>query len=275
MVKHSKSPPLPASAEMDAGSSDLTGWTDPAARMRRALRDNELELFAQPIISLAPGTPTIMAEVFVRLREEEEMLLPPGEFFPVMEHYGMLPELDRWVVTHALEYLAQSGKDKYANLSLNVSGPTLGDPEFGPFIAAGLVRHAVAPATLCFEIDEIDTITRPEAAAQFAATARRIGCRVLLDGFGQRSVTFNALTDLKPHFVKADGVIVRKILDSEKALTKLMAILRFSRVNGIATIAECIESPEVLAKVKELGIGHAQGFGIARPQPIERAAQAS
>ena len=261
--------PRSAAGETPA-SSELTGWLDPAARMHAALERDELELFAQSIAALAPGERTSMAEVLVRLREEEEKLLPPGDFLPVFEHFGMMPELDRWVVRHALSHLARRSKRKYTCLSVNLSAQTLEDPDFAPFVAAELVRSRVDPNALCFEIDEVDTLTKTEQAAQFSEAARRIGCKVLIDGFGLRSVTFQALVKLKPQFVKVDGIIVRRILTNPEALNKLTVIQRFCRINGAALIAECVEDGQVLARLIEIGVGMAQGFGIAIPRPIER-----
>ena len=87
--------------------SELAGWSDPVQRLRGAIDNNEFELYCQPILQLAGSEGYPMAEVLVRLREEERALLPPGDFLPVFEHYRMMPQLDRWVVRHAARHLAQ------------------------------------------------------------------------------------------------------------------------------------------------------------------------
>ena len=204
-------PPAPPPYELGEASRDLTGWDDAPARLRSALANDELQLFAQPILSLAGSNEFPLAETLVRLREEEQKLLPPGEFLPAFEHYGLLPDLDRWVVHNVIDCVAR-GATRIPALTVNVSGQTLEDAEFLAFVAGELIRRDVDPGALCFEIDEVDTLTRLELAAKFAATSRRIGCRVLIDSFGRRSVTFNALTALQASFVKVDGSIVRRIL---------------------------------------------------------------
>src|SRR5687767_11775166 len=115
---------------------DLAGWSDPAARLREALDKNEFTLFCQPIAALSPtdGERFPMAEVLVRMREEEAALLPPGEFLPVFEHYGMMPQLDRWVVRHVVRHLA--GGSRIRRFTVNVSGQTLQDGAFPGFVAA-------------------------------------------------------------------------------------------------------------------------------------------
>ncbi|MBI3375530.1 MAG: EAL domain-containing protein [Betaproteobacteria bacterium] len=262
------SPSATQLSEFDEASSDLTGWDDPAERLRAALADDELQLFGQPILSLAGVNEFHLAETLVRLREEEQKLLPPGEFLPAFEHYGLLPDLDRWVVRNVIDCVAR-GATAMHSLTVNVSGQTLEDAEFLPFVAGELIRRDIDPSRLCFEIDEVDTLTRLEVAAKFAAIARRIGCQVLIDSFGRRSVTFNALTALQASFVKVDGSIVRRILTTPGAANKLSAIVRVARVMKIDVIAECVESDEILARLRSLGVNHAQGFGIALPRPIE------
>src|SRR5438132_12474598 len=108
--------------------SQLTGWTDPAAHLRQALEKDEFALFCQPVLTLQGAERYPFGEVLVRMREEEQALLPPGEFLPVFEHYRMMPQLDRWVLRNAAKHLA--GGSKFSRLSINLSGQTAEDPEF-------------------------------------------------------------------------------------------------------------------------------------------------
>lgn len=264
-----RSPPALPPVDPDEMSSELTGWDDPAARLRSALSNDELQVFAQPILRLSGANDFPMAETLVRLREEEQKMLPPGEFLPAFEHCRLMPELDRWMVRNVIANLSRSA-GKAMTLTVNVSGQTIEDTDFLPDVASELVRRDVGANTLCFEIDEVDTLARPEACAKFAAMSRRIGCRVLIDSFGRRSVTFNALTALQANFVKIDGSIVRRILTTPSAANKVSAIVRVGSVMHIEVIAECVESPDILDKLRGLGVGYAQGFGIALPRPVER-----
>lgn len=251
---------------------ELAGWRDPAARLRQALARDELQLYCQPILSLRPPGAFAMAEALVRLREEEALLLPPGDFLPAFEHYRMMGELDRWVVRHAVRWLAQPPAGGVPRLSINVSGQSLEDAAFPAFVAHELQALRVAPPSLLFEVDEPDTLSRPETAARFAHAVKQAGCKVLIDGFGQRSVSFVALKTLRADFVKVDGCIVRALLRSEVARQKLKAVVRVGATLGVEVIAECVEEPEILAHLRGLGVGYAQGFGIARPAPIDRSA---
>ena len=247
--------------------SELTGWADPVERLKGAIEKNEFELYCQPILQFAGEHRYPMAEVLVRLREEERALLPPGEFLPVFEHYRMMPHLDRWVVRHTLQRLEQGAK--IPSFTVNVSTQTIEDPDFPRFVAAQLNHSGVHASRLLFEIDEGDALARPEATERFATAMKAIGTPLLLDGFGRRAVSFAPVQALGVQFVKVDGRITRKILESDTARNKLNAILRVGERLRFGVVAECVEDQDVLLRLKAMGASHAQGFGIYQPHPID------
>lgn len=247
----------------------LTGWSDPAAHLREALQRDELQLYCQPMLTLQSGRFEI-AEVLVRLRAEEEALLPPGEFLPVFEHFGMMPDLDRWVARHVIAHIA--GGSRIQRYSINVAEQTLADPDFPGFIADELKRTGVPPAALLFEIGESEVLSKPSVAEGFAAALKALGCAPVIDGFARRSVSFAPLKTLRVDFIKVDGSIVRNILKSAGALAKLNAVVRVGEVIGVGVIAECVEEQDILLRLKALGVGYAQGFGIDQPLAIEKLA---
>lgn len=251
-------------ARMD---SEFAGWDDPVLRLGTALENDEFTLFCQPVRALKSGETFPFAEVLIRFREEESALLPPGEFFPIFEHYGMMPQLDRWVVRTAISRLARGVK--LPCFSVNLASQTLEDPTFPGDVANLLSSAGVEGKALIFEIDESDTLLRPEAAEDFAREIRKVGAAILIDGFGQRSVSFNAIKTLRPDFVKVDGSIVRKILSNPSAETKLRAVLRVGEVIRMGVIAECVEEQDILARLVALGVGYAQGFGVYQPLPVD------
>ncbi len=245
---------------------DLTGWDDPAARLADALRKDELALFCQPILALAGGSYPL-AEVLVRLREEESALLPPGEFLPVFEHYRMMPQLDRWVVRKVVERLARGSK--VPRFSVNLSGQTLADSQFPGFVATLLATVPVPAAALLFEIDESDLLASPAATAAFCAAAKALGAGIMIDSFGRRAASFSPLKSLRADFIKVDGSLTRRVLSSEGCAKKIQAIVRFSDAMGVGVVAECVEEQDILLRLKAFGVTHAQGFGVYRPHPID------
>jgi EAL domain-containing protein (putative c-di-GMP-specific phosphodiesterase class I) len=253
---------------------ELLGWENPAARLREALDYDHFRLYGQTVVALAaeaaapaPHGSVAFAEVLLRLREEEKRMLPPGDFLPAFEHYKMMAELDRWVVRNALRRLAQGGRLK--KLSVNASAQTIEEPGFAPFVAMQLRLAGLEPAALLVEIDEADALDRRAAAERFAAEVKGIGCQVVLDGFARRAVSFEPLKGLLADYVKVDGTIIRNILRSANAQTKLKAIVRVGQATGIGVIAECVEDDAVKAGLQQLGVAYAQGFGMGKPAPLD------
>lgn len=263
----SRTPPIDAEflAQMDGA---FTGWDDPVQRLRTALAADELQLFVQPIAKLGENR-FVMAEVLVRLREEETKMLPPGEFLPVFEQFGMLPELERWVVSRLVRRIAGRSLAGLQQFNINVAGVTLQDRDFAGHVAQTLRQFGVPAHALCFEIDEADVLGRLTAAARFGAAVRALGCRVAIDGFGRRAATFAPLKTLRVDFIKVDGSITRRFLTSDTALNKLRTIVRVAQTINVGVIAEFVENVDVLVRLYKLGVGYAQGFGVARPTPIE------
>jgi EAL domain-containing protein (putative c-di-GMP-specific phosphodiesterase class I) len=255
---------------LDSMDRELAGWSDPAARLKQALEKDEFALFCQPIAALNSTPRFTMGEVLVRLREEEKALLPPGEFLPVFEHHGMMPQLDRWVVRHTVARLARGSR--LPRFSINVSSQTLHDATFPAFVAEVTKAAGVAAGALIFEIDESDVLGRLEAAARFGAAVRKAGCAVAIDGFGRRAASFAPLKSLRVDFLKVDGSIVRRVLTHDAARAKLGAIVRVGETLGIGLVAECVEEQDVMLRLKAMGVGYAQGFGVYQPQPIDSVA---
>ncbi len=247
-------------------NQDFMGWDDPPERLLRALERDELVLYAQPIVALRAEQTFPMAEVLVRLQDDDAIFLPPGGFLPLFEHFRLLPQLDRWVVRQSVARLARS--PRVARLCINISTQTLSDLEFVPELVSELTRSKVSPASLVIEISEHDVLERPDVVNAFFASLRAAGCQLAIDGFGRRSVSLSALTTMRPDFVKVDGGIVRSLHLGQSSRKKLGAMVNLAKAVGFELIAEGVETQETLAHLREAGVDYAQGFGIQVPAPI-------
>ena len=248
----------------------LAGWARPEARLRDSFEQGAFTLYCQPILAVAEPSVEArypMGEVLVRMREEEEAMLPPGEFLPVLEHYGLMPLLDRWVVSRLAKHLARGSR--LSCVTMNVSSQTLSDEEFPQHVAAELKAAQLPAGAVVFEIEESDLLAHEDLVTRFVGAMKRAGAGALIDGFGRKSVSFTPLKTVGANFVKVDGSIIRKLMKSEVARTKLNAILRVGQAIDVKVIAECVEEQDVLARLKSLGVGYAQGFGIIQPQPLD------
>lgn len=246
---------------------ELTGWKDPPARLLKALQNDELVLFAQPIVAIDDRRSIPMAEVLIRMREEEDALLPPGMFLSVFEYCGMLHELDRWVARQAVRRLAKGSR--VPCLSINVSAQTLGDREFVRDVTAELTRAGLPVHSIAFEISEEAMVSLPASAKEFAAAARSSGFPLILDSFGSDAASLAPLIALNVNYVKIDGVIVRSLDKSPMARKKLGAVIQVGRLTGVQLIGECVETDTALAHLQAEGVRYAQGFGIGAPAPID------
>lgn len=251
-------------------TEDILGWSDPRARLQKALNNDDFLLYSQRIIAIADyPEDQYCLEILLRLREEEDNMLPPGGFFPVAEALGMLEDIDRWVVRRTVTWCAESAKTNNVPMCcINLSSDALLNPDFAVFVRAQLKQHKVHGSRLCFEITEPDVIAHPEAARKFIRALKPQGCQFTLDNFGSVKVSFAHIKDLPIDYLKVDGSIIQNIRTSTGDFARAQAISLTCQRLGIRAIAQSVESKSVLARLREIGFDHAQGFGISHPEPI-------
>ena len=253
-------------------SEQVSGQKD-ANRIIAAIEKGDFHLFCQLItpLSASPGA-TGHYEILVRLAEEEEGMMPPGAFFPLAEKYGLMPQLDRWVVQHVTEWVAlqhpQGWPQDGSIFFINVSAATVTDPGFPEFLQLTLLEYGVAGAALCFEVTGTELSSRSADVAEFARQVRQCGCRVAVCGFGREQILFDLIRGFQVDFLKIDGSIVLNLLRDPLYLARVTAIDRVAKKIGVRTIAELVEDEETIARLKEIGIDFAQGFGISKPGPL-------
>lgn len=256
-------------------SEQISGQQDEGKQILSAIEKGEFSLFCQLITPLAAGQGIAMHyEILLRLIEEEENMMPPGAFFPLAEKHGLMPHLDRWVVRHVMEHVSHQSSQvvqpKGSMYFINMSLATISDQEFPEFLIQALSEYGVPGSTLCFEIPNSELASRSEEMSVFARRVRQCGCSVALCGFGRDRVTFDQIQGIHVDFLKIDGSVILDILHDPVKLAKIIAINRVAKKIGIKTVAELVESEDTIAKLRELGIDFAQGFGISRPQPLDK-----
>lgn len=259
---------------VDAYSEQITAQHD-ANLIREAIEHGEFSLLCQLITPLsADSGGDGHYEILVRLMEEEEGMIPPGMFFPLAEKHGLMPHLDRWVVQHIADWVAHENPRTEGPESsmyfINVSGATIADRGFPEFLQLTLLEYGVPGSALCFEIPDSELALRTGEVAEFARQVRHYGCRVALSGFGRDQVLFDLIRGFQVEFLKIDGSIILDILRDPVKLAKVTAINRVAKKIGVKTIAELVEDDETIAKLREIGIDFAQGFGISRPRPMTK-----
>ena len=259
---------------------EITGWDDPKAKLTRALAEDKFLLLEQEIrpLDLAMADRP-MYEVLLRLQEEEDHLLPPGGFLPEAERFGMLEELDRWVVRHLITLcLARKKSDPPWQLPLycvNLSASAVRSPGFARFVQAQIEARGFDGRALGFEIGEFELISLAPDVRRLIAMLKPFGCRFTIDAFGSVKGSFAALDGVAADFIKIDGVIVQNLLRDPAQMARARAIRETCCKAGHRTIAEFVENDETLAALRRIGVDYVEGFGVARPQRMRRVTPAA
>jgi len=234
-----------------------------------ALERDEFTLYWQAIAPTGRRAREVSChEVLLRMNEEEEMHLPPGAFLPLAEELGLLPELDRWVIRHVLAFAAGKNRKAGAAYFVNLSAPTILDPEFAPFVRDCLKAARVPDHTLCFELPEPDLLANPAAYREFVAALDGTGCRFAVSGVGRTPLSVRLFKELRVDFLKIDSGLVLAMLNGAQGLARVKAINIAAHAAGLRTIAECVESDAARASLESADTDFVQGFGIQRPRPM-------
>lgn len=245
-----------------------------AARLVEALEGGQFALLCQPIVPVSSGqVDHKFLELFVRFREEEDKLIPPGSFFDVLEHSHLLPTLDRWVVGDALGWV-RSRLDAMPNwhvprLSINLAGDTVRDSEFPIFVREHLKVWRIPAEKLCFELVADDANKLSSEARRAASTLKSLGCSTVISGYSGGAAAAKQCQDAGIRFVKLDRATVWSAQKDQAALARLIEINNACQSRGLHTIAEFVEDASMLALLRRVGVNYAQGFGIAVPVPLK------
>lgn len=231
-------------------------------RIRDAIDEDRLVLYSQPIVSLTGGRSS--EELLLRMIGRDGEIIQPGSFLPVAEKYGLITEIDRWVVTEAIRIAASSPRV----IEVNLSAQSVGASDLLPLIEHQIREHGVDPANLVFEITETALMRDLTAGAAFAHALAEIGCGLALDDFGTGYGSFTYLKSLPLSYLKIDIEFVRDLVTTPANRHVVQAIVSLAKAFGLQTIAEGIESEETLTLLRALGVDFGQGFHLGRPAPI-------
>ncbi len=234
-----------------------------------ALNNDRLFLMSQPIISVTNGGKDVHHyEVLSRILDVKDNIIPPNEFIRVAERYGMIAGVDRFVIKKAFQYHMQAYSDSDVVISINLSGNTISDPYILDFIKRELEKTKLDPSNVCFEITETAAISSITKAINVITELKEIGVKFALDDFGSGLSSFGYLKDLPVDFLKIDGAFVKNMVKNEKDRAIVRSINEVAKVMGMQTIAEFVESDEILDILKDIGIDYAQGYGIGKPERV-------
>jgi EAL domain-containing protein (putative c-di-GMP-specific phosphodiesterase class I) len=239
-------------------------WTQ---RIRQALEDDLFVLYCQPILDLTTNRIS-QHELLLRMPGENDELILPAAFLYTAERFGFIRAVDRWVLGRAIRLLAERRDGRSLRLEVNVSGPSVTDPDLPAFIEQELDATSIDPANLILEVTETAAIANMAQAKRFVARLTDIGCGFALDDFGAGFGSFYYLKHLPFDYLKIDGEFIRGLAASTTDQLILKSIVEMAEALGKQTIAEYVGDQESIRLLREQHVDYAQGYHIARPRPL-------
>src|SRR4051794_14144597 len=235
--------------------------------IRDALDNDNFVLFCQPVFSLQSERIT-QYELLLRLRDADGRMVRPFGFLEPADRYGLMAEIDRWVVSHALDLLAADSTGDL-RLELNIAGQSLGDYELTSLIEQQIAMTDLDPGRLILEVSENVAAANLEDCQRLAKRLRGLGIGFALDDFGSTFASFRHLRDLPVNYLKIDGDLVVTVTESRTGQLTIKSLVELAKGLGAETIAEYVSDDQTLEFLREQGVGYAQGYRIGRPRPIE------
>jgi diguanylate cyclase (GGDEF)-like protein/PAS domain S-box-containing protein len=244
-----------------------------AARINNALEENRFELFRQTIQPLQAEEEGAHYEILLRMRDESGGIISPGLFIEAAERYGITPKIDRWVIRSAFRWLVSEAdeRERLSLCSINLSGQSLGDEKFLPFVVDQFQMSGLDATKICFEITETAAIASYSQANRFINALKELGCKFALDDFGTGLSSFGYLKHFPVDFLKIDGSFVKEILHDPIDREMVRSINEIGHLTGKQTIAEFAENEEIITMLRGMGIDYAQGYGVSEPKRVTRA----
>ncbi|MCO6414047.1 MAG: EAL domain-containing protein [Thiogranum sp.] len=262
----------------DQEIAERRGEMDWVSEIRDAFEQQRFYLLCQPIVSLSEADRGIPGhyELLLRMRDSMGREILPMAFLPAAERYDLMAEIDNWVVRSAMGYIARSDTLPGNCIFLvNVSGKSLAAPEFVDFLETQVRDNGVPEQRICFEVSEASAISNLRTLGDSIKRLRQLGCRIALDDFGSSLSSFGYLKNMQIDYIKIDGGLVRDMQSDRIDAALVEAINEIAHVVGVQTIAEFVETEEILHALCRLGVDYAQGHCIALPRPIEELFQAN
>lgn len=241
-----------------------------AHRLVQALDQNRFVLYWQQIHPLAGESVVHFGEVLLRMIDDDGQIIAPGGFLPAAERFHMMTRIDRWVVRNVFSMLAarRESLSSVLGVSVNLSGQSIGDPDFHVFVAEQMREFNFDTSKLCFEITETTAITNLEQALSFCEMMREFGVRFSLDDFGAGVSSFGYLKQLPVDYLKIDGQFIREMTKNPLDQATVRCICEVARVTGKQVVAEFVETEEVEQMLRDMGVDYTQGYYRHKPMPI-------
>ncbi|QYJ85632.1 EAL domain-containing protein [Shewanella mesophila] len=235
-----------------------------------ALANDRFELYFQPIETLLEDGGGLHLEILLRMQLENGEYLLPGIFLPAAERFNLVSKIDRWVIEQMLRWGSENIAiwQQLSLVSINLSALSIGDRDFVNWLEMRLLAEPELVNKICFEITETAAVSQLDLATELINMVKPMGCKLALDDFGSGFSSFAYLKLLDIDYVKIDGQFIQNLCSDKADQAIVSAICQLGRDMDFKIVAEYVESIEIGQHLAQLGVEYGQGFGIARPMPL-------
>ena len=254
--------------EMTSRRADRDALRD---QLEQALDEGQIRAHFQPQISTDTGAITGF-EALARWYHPEKGLISPAEFLPLLENAGLIDRLGEVMLFNALSALSRWDKLGLSvpTVAVNFSSSELRNPRQADKLKWELDRFDLKPSRLCVEIlENVVAETDNDVIISNIAALAQMGCGIDLDDFGTGHASITSIRRFAVRRIKIDRSFVTRVDEDRDQQKMVSAILSMAEQLGLATLAEGVETPAEHAMLAQLGCGDVQGFGIARPMPVD------
>ncbi|MEB8431127.1 EAL domain-containing protein [Cocleimonas sp. KMM 6892] len=237
----------------------------------RALKENRIIIYSQKIVAIEIGSNYTHHEILVRLIGDDGEIVPPNEFIPAAERYNLMPKLDLAIIDRSFSALSNKYFKDLSNdgfISINLSGQSLSEADFLVKVKQLMMKHRINPAQVCFEITESAAIANQDLVKRFMKEMKSLNVKFALDDFGTGLSSLTYLKEFPVDYLKIDGSFIKDILTDSVDRTLVEAINDMAHTMGLKTVAEYVESKEILNLLSILNIDYAQGYFIQKPTEV-------
>lgn len=253
-------------AEVKMGEAGVSLTSENIKDMiKTAIENNAFKLMFQPIISLH-GDDDEQFEVLLRLVDDDDNELLPGQFLGPVEDAGLLEKLDRWVILQSIKMLSEHrSTGSKAKLFINLTHKSISDETFLPWMSVALKAAKLPSDAVILQIHESDATAYIKQAASFTKGMSALHCKTSINHFGCSLNPMNLLKHLTPDFVKLDDSFAQEIDQSEEKLAELKKMVTSLQETGVLTAISGIEDPMILSTLWQAGITLIQGYYLSPP----------
>ncbi|TQV89755.1 EAL domain-containing protein [Aliikangiella coralliicola] len=241
-----------------------------ASKISEAISNERFVLYKQPIVEISNKQRKLHHyEILIRMLGDEGAIIPPNEFIPAAEQFGLMQAVDRYVISKVAKYIDMNkNREQSFSFAINLSGASIIDEMFLKFLDDLIQTEGVLPSQMHFEITETAAISNLGRAKKFIEHFKELGFCFALDDFGSGMSSFGYLKNLPIDYIKIDGQFVKEIVGNETDFAMVSSINYLGRMMGLKCIAEFVENDDIINKLTSIGVDFAQGYGIEKPTPL-------